>query len=120
MPGLHFRNDGKLWELSIEYAGETKEGRTRYKYYLDGPGLEISGSDLKSGVGGGTLAQGMATLCNFLSAFAEALSYQERTGRESDNADLFPAEVAEFARLFSDELSMAETEIEENKEALIE
>ena len=57
----------------------------------------------------------MASLCSFLGAAAEAYSYAMRTGRESDNADLFSQAVTEWASQNSDELGMIACELEESK-----
>ena len=41
--------------ISIEYDGYTDDSRTRYRYHIDTPKMEHTGSGLKSGVGGGGL-----------------------------------------------------------------
>lgn len=110
---------GKSW-ISIEAHGETSDGRTRYRYHIDTPDFEYTGSDLKSGVGGGDLAEGMASLLAFLSACAESRSYGERTGRAGENADLFPDNVGQWAQAHSDEIGMLQLEIEESQLPLIE
>jgi hypothetical protein len=58
----------------------------------------------------------LATLFTFLSAAAECRQWRERAGEEfeEDSTEaLFPAPVVEWAASVSDELSMAECEIEE-------
>lgn len=110
-------------EISIEIGKETNDGRIRYRYHLDGPGIEHTGDDLKSGVGGGSLVQGMASLLSFLGAAAESYRYcrmdWDKIG-EDDNASLFPREVTEWAYQNDDEISMLQLEIEESEVELIE
>lgn len=106
--------------ISIEECGATNDGRTRYKYYIDTPAFEYEGSDLKSGVGNGTLQSGLASLLSFLSAAAESYSYQQRTGRAGDNSDLFPAHVTEWAYQHSDELGMLACELDETPNLIVE
>ena len=101
--------------ISIELAGETCEGRTRYRYHIDTPDFEHTSSDLKSGCGGGDLVQGMSSLLSFLGAAAEAYNRPD-----SDNADLFPPNVTEWAYQHSDETSRLQCEIEESEIELIE
>lgn len=61
-----------------------------------------------------TITQEMlATLLTFLGAAAESYSYRQRTGRNGENEDLFPAPVVEWAYQNSDELSMLAMELEE-------
>lgn len=62
LPGVKV---GTGW-ISIEFAGPTDDGRTRYQYHIDTPKFEHSASDLKSGVGGGSLQDGMVSLLLFL------------------------------------------------------
>jgi hypothetical protein len=100
--------------VSIEYAGD-RNGRQAYRYHIDLPdGTEHSADDLASGVGGGSLQSGLESLLSFLIACGESWSYQQRTGREGENADLFPAAVAEWAAQNQDELPMLAIELEEN------
>ena len=82
--------------ISIDYDCETSEGRTQYRYFVDLPngGGEFEGTDLRSGCQGGDLREGLESLLTFLGACGEAVNYQEQTGQESENADLFPAAVA--------------------------
>lgn len=100
--------------ISIEYLSITSENRTRYRYHIDMPDAKsFTGSDLKSGVGGGSLQEGMCSLLSFLDACAE--SYPD-----GDNADLFPKRIAEWAQQNSDEIGMLRCEIEEQKDLINE
>ena len=104
--------------LSIKFDGETSDGRARYRYYLDTPGFEFTSNDLKSGVGGGSLQEGMTSLLSFLSAAAESASYYMSTKVKGDNFDLFPGQVTQWAYNHSDELSMLSLELEETADLI--
>lgn len=56
----------------------------------------------------------LASCLSFLSACGEGYCYQLTTGRKSENADLFPPHIAEWAYRNNDELSMLSFELEEN------
>lgn len=118
LAGLRVPAHGSLSEISIEAIGSTSDGRTRYRYFIDTPEFNHSGQNLKSGCGGGSLQEGMESLLSFLGAAGEAYGYQMRTKRESDNSDLFPVNVMAWAYQNSDELSMLQCELEENKELI--
>lgn len=107
LPGVQV---GGAW-VQLEYAGETSEGRQRYKWTIDLPdGSEFSGSDLKSGCGGGSLQSGFESLLSFLGAAAESWRYR---GAEGENSDLFPQAVVEWAAQNSDEISLLQLEMSE-------
>lgn len=108
--------------VSISYAGgRDADGRVRYRYCIDGPdGLSYEGDDVRSGCQVGTLRDGLSSLLAFLGACGESVAYTRRTGREGDNADLFPPAVAEWCDTFSDELSMAQIEVDESEECIDE
>lgn len=101
--------------VSLGYAKRAgDEGRTRYEWFIDlDDGREFSGYDLQSGCQGGNIRQGFASLLSFLGAFAESVDYQRRNpGREGENSDLFPAELAEWAMANSDNFDMLRMELE--------
>ena len=105
---------GGAW-VSICYAGRPgDDGRTRYRWHIDIAGQEYTDDYLQSGCQGGSLQEGLESLLSFLGAFAEAIDYQQRTGRESDNSDLFPEGLAEWASQNAEELAMLELELVEN------
>lgn len=56
-----------------------------------------------------------AALLSFLSACAESRAYAAHTGREGENADLFPDNVGQWAEENSDEISCLACEIEETR-----
>jgi hypothetical protein len=91
--------------ISIEYAGVSPDRRWIYRYHIDRGSREFTGEDLKSGVGGGSIQQGLTSLLSFLTAAAEG----------GENADLFPPEIVEWAAENRDELSCLEIELEENR-----
>lgn len=106
--------------VSIEYSPrQPPSGRTRYRYFVDVGNRSHKGSDLQSGVGGGDLQEGLRSLLSFLSAAGEGYSYEQRTGRKSDNTGLFPKWLSEWAADNEDELSMLSLEIEESRKKLI-
>ena len=92
--------------LSIEYGGHDPDGRTVYRYHIDIPGHEYTGSDLRSGCQGGDLQSGMESLLTFMSACGESYAFTLRTGKQGENTDLFPPAIAEWCYRHSDELSM--------------
>jgi hypothetical protein len=66
------------------------------------------GDDLRSGSGASVNhAETLASLCTFLSAYGEARRY----GPQSDNYDLFPESVAEFAECYGEHLSIVAEEL---------
>lgn len=101
--------------LSIGNGPRNADGRTRYGVFIDLPdGTEHEVTDLQSGCGGGGVRDGMENLLGFLGAAAESYSYRQRTGRQGENEDLFPAKIVEWAAQNDDEISMTRLEIEEN------
>lgn len=119
LPGVQI---GKAF-VAIQYSRRPgREGRTRYQWFIDLPdGREFAGDDLQSGCCGGSLQNGLESLLSFLGAAAESYRYDMRknihdSNRDGDsNSDLFPAPVVEWAYQNSDELSMLQCELEENK-----
>lgn len=99
---------GTAW-VSIEAMHRDHEGRVVYRYAIDTPDLSHEGNDLHSGCGDNADAAGvrraMATLLSFLGACAEA-------DDRGDNADLFPANVKEWAEANADELALMQYELE--------
>ena len=100
--------------ILVDDVGTDRDGRTIYGYSirLDGLNPTHQGRDLKSGCQGGTERDGLASLLSFLTAAAEAYGYTMRTGRESDNGDLFPPKIMEWAYLNDSEISLAAYEME--------
>lgn len=90
------------------------EGRTRYRWTVKlDSGRKFTGDDLQSGCQGGDCRNGLESLLSFLGACGEALNYSDRSGHESENADLFERELAEWCAANTDELGMAEYELTE-------
>lgn len=117
--------------ISITYASNQPGSRTVYSYFIDFDRDIIEaetdrahrfyfGRDLKSGVQGGNLYEGLTSLLGFLGAFAEAVAYEHRTGRQSENLDLFPSWMKEWAYLFSEEIATASCDLEQNPDAIKE
>ena len=115
LPGVQIGNA----TIQLEYHGTSGDGRTVYKWTIDlttGNHVEeFSGTDLKSGVGGGDLNHGFSSLFSFLGAYAEAISYGETYG---EHTDLFPKGLKEWAIDNSDEITMMGMDFE--KQTLIE
>lgn len=108
-------------EISLRYAGQAgRDGRTRYRYFIDGPDFEHSDNDLQSGCQGGGLQEGLESLLTFLGAAAESYGYRLRTQCQGENEDLFPAEVVQWAYQHNDEISMLALELEETKNLIEE
>ncbi len=114
--------------ISIEYAQGGDSGRTRYRYWIDRRATadgqpddwNYTNNDIQSGCQGGDLREGMLSLLSFLGAAGEALAYSDHHGGPSENADLFPRHVSEWAAFNSDEISMAQLELEETSDAIVE
>jgi len=117
LPGIQVGNGF----ISIEYSKRPGDsGRTRFQYHIDLNGSEYSADDIQSGCQGGDLQSGLSSLLSFLAAAAEACYYEQSTGRESENADLFPSDIVQWASENSDELSILACEIEESESVLID
>lgn len=97
--------------VSVEFLDVDFHGRAVFRWTVSIPAGEFTGDDLRSGCGVNMEERdGMESLLSFLSAAAEAYSYSQRTGRESDNGDLFPAPVMEWCYQNSGELDCAALE----------
>jgi hypothetical protein len=106
--------------LSAEIIGFEPSGRARLRYFIDFPGGTYEGSDITMSPmyadrePGDIVRGGIATLCAFLSAEAEAYAGSGNMGaNEPADGWMFSAEVAEWAYLNSDELSMLGLELDE-------
>lgn len=98
--------------LSVEPSGDhDRMGKPQWFYAIDVDGWSEKGADL---YGWGDHREMVGTLLSFLSAAAESYNYRMRTGRPSENEDLFPARVVEWAHQHSDELSTIQFEIEDD------
>lgn len=103
--------------IALEPVG-VKRDRLVWRWYVDlADGQEFSEADLSGGIqttdSPADTQRMYGTLLSFLAACGEALRYQESSGRESENAALFPAPVAQWARENCDELSSLGIELEE-------
>lgn len=117
MPG--FQVGGATVSLDCDRVDAS--GRMVYQVFIDLPdGTEHEITDLRSGVGGGSVRDGLSALCSFLSAAAESRAYSRHTGRKGDNEDLFPAAVVDWADQNSDEITDIGLQVEENPACCIE
>jgi hypothetical protein len=99
--------------ISVEMSGITdSEGRDIYAMTIVTPEWKHSDHSIKSGCLGCDEWHGMASALSFLQACGDAANYEYRTGRGSENSDLFPAHVAIWAAQHVDELSIAAMELE--------
>ena len=101
--------DSTLHLTDVQLA---EQGRDQATFLLVTPEFEYQDDQLRSGSGGfiSTVAAFEAFL-SFLEAAAEAEEYEVRTGMKSDNSDLFPPHVTEWALLNKDEMSLVHSEI---------
>jgi len=86
----------------------------QYRWTIIPPGMPIySGSELRMGASSQPNdGQALATLLSFLGAFAEAVDVTRRAGIESDNLDMFPEQLQEWAyQVGSDEFSVLESSV---------
>jgi hypothetical protein len=82
-----------------------RDGKPQWRWYVDlSDGGEFSGDDL---YGWGDAGGMLETLLAFMAACGESVNYHGRTGRDGENADLFPPELAEWCGQNSDEISAA-------------
>ncbi len=114
--------------ISIEYACSSSgrpgkiihpNSRQVYRWFIDLPlpqarwGVrsdnngEFQGDDLVSGVGGGTLQEGLESLLGFLGAFADC-------DPDSGESKLFPAGLTDWAVANADEFAVLEFELQEH------
>lgn len=101
--------------IGIDYSKICPDGRVQYRYFVDFPnGTTHVGEDLKSGVNGGTLREGMESLLSFLSACGGATRYG------GENADLFPRKVAEWCYQNHSEIESVRLWIEEIEGCCVE
>ena len=114
--------DSTLHLTDVQFA---EEGRDRATFLLVTPEFEYEDDQLRSGVGGfQSTVSIIESFLSYLEAAAEAEEYGERTGYHSDNSDLFPRHVVEWALLNKCELDYTHMEITDEdgapNESLIE
>jgi hypothetical protein len=106
--------------VSIDYAGESQNGRTRYKVCVNSLEFSYDDTELQSGTQCGNLYDGLKSALSFLYACGESVNYYNRTGCHGENEDLYPNHVAQWCAANEDELSYALMELEENPNAIEE
>lgn len=80
--------------VTVATSAEDRGQRRGWTYTILADGTPLhTGEDL-SGVG--DASEMLATLVDFLSAWAESVEYSERTGRPGENTSLFPASLWEI------------------------
>lgn len=115
LPGVKLSNEDTI---SIGSSRQLcLNGRYRYRYFIDTQTFEHTDNVISSPRY--NLQEALSTLLSFLSAASEA--YQSTlTGRYSDNADLFPQNVMEWAYQNSDEISMLDLYLKANSHLITE
>ena len=104
---------GDSW-ISIELTGGFSDDRRAiYRYYIDTPDFEFVAADIESGVGGGKLQDGLASLLSFLGAAASDYKHYMMEGGHVPDGESFPRHVCEWAYMNEDELSMLQLELDE-------
>ena len=105
-------------QISIEPTGRSgKHNKPQWRYYLDFIGDEHIESHVDDDLHGhGDHRKMLASLLSFMSACGEGIAYQERKGRQSENADLFPPHIGQWCRLHTDELSLIGMELDEQEQ----
>ena len=115
MPGLHIGNAFVSGQLTGKFSGD---GRAEYLFFVDFPaGQTFEVTDLRSGVGGGSLQKGFVTLLCLLSAAGDSWRHRGLNWDsvdEDDMASKFPRPLVTWAYTNSDELTMLKLELEEN------
>lgn len=92
--------------IGQDYSPEDRAYRQRYACSIVTADWRYDGNDIRSGCGADVDENDAAeTLFAFLSAAAEAYRY-EMNGGTSENIDLFPAHVTEWAYQNEDEISL--------------
>lgn len=78
--------------------------------YLDTPTFEHEATSFNTGAIRSIVGCFEAIL-GFMSACAESVQYEARTGNKGENADLFPEQVAQWLAAHNDDINMAQCEI---------
>ena len=120
-PGLKI-GDSTLHLIDVQLA---EQGRDQATFLLVTPEFEYVDDKLRSGVGGfQSTVSIFESFLGFMQAACESAEYEERTGYHSENSDLFPKHIVEWALEHKDAIDMAICEITDEdgypNESLIE
>lgn len=88
-------------------------------FYLDTPEFEYVVDDFHPGAGCDR-QECFRAILSFLDAALESRAYRIRTGRESENEDLFPPHVLDWAEQYSDVIEMLSIDLEEVEDLIEE
>ena len=112
LPGVQLGNvfiSVKYGKPTPETSGPGGTGRQVYHCIIDGVGKPFTDKNLRSGIQGGNLQEGLSSFLYFLSVAGDA-----------DHADLFPKRISEWAIQNSDEITMLAHEVEETPDCIVE
>lgn len=99
-------------------SGVLRMRRTCPAFILDIGSAEHRIDDMQSGCGGyRSVVEPFESLLSFMSACAESIRYRERTGHGGDNADLFPAPVAQWCAEHASDIEAAQCELQDENGA---
>jgi hypothetical protein len=101
--------------IHVEPVGHTPDGRIAWRYIVEDNAGQVldDATDLHSGIGDQIDSRRtLATLLSFLSAAAESYRHT-MTGPSSDNADMFPPDLMEWAYEHDDELAALALELDQ-------
>ena len=120
-PGIKI-GDSVLHLTDVQPA---EQGRDQATFLLVTPEFEYQDDQLRSGVGGfQSTVSIFESFLGFMQAACESAEHEERTGYDSENSDLFPRHVVEWALLNKCELDYTHMEITDEdgapNESLIE
>ena len=114
--------DSTLHLTDVQLA---EQGRDQATFLLVTPEFEYVDDQLRSGVGGfQSTVSIFESFLGFMQAACESAEYEERTGYQSENSDLFPKHIVEWALEHKEAIDTAICEITDEdgypNESLIE
>lgn len=107
-PTLTITEPSHALTVSVTYdRTDAYDGKHQFAYVIEADGVTVKGDDLRCPRE--SLGEALASLLTFLGAYAEAVRYPD-----SDNRDLFPAELAPWAEAVDpDFLAILASDLEE-------
>ncbi len=102
----------KIADLTISYDGATV-------YFDFDDGREFEENTFRPGRSH-NLQDCFASILSFMSACGEGRDFERRTGKKSENGDLFDPPIADFCEQHSDDLSCLSCDLEETPDLVQE